>query len=39
MRFIAALWDPELEREARIENAAAPIAWTQIESRSIYPEY
>lgn len=39
MRFIAALWDPELLREARIEKAGAPVAWTQIESRSINPEY
>ena len=39
MRFIAALWDPELHREARIEKAGAPVAWTQIESRSINPEY
>ena len=39
MRFIAALWDPELHREARIEKSGAPVAWTQIESRSINPEY
>ncbi len=38
IRFIAALWDPELTREARIEKAGAPVAWPQIESRSIYPE-
>ncbi len=38
MRFIAALWDPELTREARIEKAGAPVAWPQIESRSIYPD-
>ncbi len=38
MRLIAALWDPELGREARIEQAGAPVAWPQIESRSIYPD-
>ncbi len=38
MRFIAALWDPELTRAARIEKAGAPVAWPQIDSRSIYPE-
>ena len=39
MRFIAALWDPALDRAARIEKAGAPVAWTQIDSHSIYPEY
>ena len=38
MRFIAALWDPKLDREARMEQAGAPLAWSQIESRSIYPD-
>jgi 3-oxoacyl-[acyl-carrier protein] reductase len=38
MRFIAALWDPELDRAARIETAGAPVAWPQIESRSIHPD-
>jgi 3-oxoacyl-[acyl-carrier protein] reductase len=38
MRFIAALWDDALEREARIERAGAPVAWPQIESRAIYPD-
>ncbi len=38
MRLIAALWDPELEREARIQQAGAPVAWPQIESRAIYPD-
>ncbi len=38
MRFIAALWDADLPREARIEKAGAPAAWTQIDSLAIYPE-
>jgi 3-oxoacyl-[acyl-carrier protein] reductase len=38
MRFIAALWDPELDREARIEKAGAPVAWPQLESSAIYPD-
>ncbi len=38
MRFIAALWDPDLAREARIEQAGAPVAWSQIESRAIHPD-
>ena len=38
MRFIAALWDPELDLDARIEQAGAPVAWSQIESRAIHPD-
>ena len=38
MRFIAALWDESLDREARIEKAGAPAAWTQIPSVAIYPD-
>ncbi len=38
MRFIAALWDPELAREARIDKAGAPVAWPQLESRAIIPD-
>ncbi len=37
MRFIGALWDPDLALDARIQAAGAPVAWSQIESRSIYP--
>ena len=38
MRFIAALWDESLDREARIEKAGAPAAWTQIPSVALYPD-
>ncbi len=38
MRFIAALWDLELDLDARIEQAGAPVAWSQIESRAIHPD-
>ncbi len=38
MRFIAALWDPELDREARIETAGAPVAWPQLGSQAIFPD-
>ena len=37
MRFIAALWDSDLPRDERIARAGAPVAWTQLESRAIYP--
>jgi NAD(P)-dependent dehydrogenase (short-subunit alcohol dehydrogenase family) len=37
MRFIAALWDDTLPRDERIENAGAPVAWTQIPSKAFYP--
>ena len=37
MRFIGALWDPDLALDARSQAAGAPVAWSQIESRSIYP--
>jgi len=38
MRFIAALWDDDLPRDKRIEQAGAPVAWTQIPSKAFYPE-
>jgi 3-oxoacyl-[acyl-carrier protein] reductase len=38
MRFVAALWDDSLDRDARIEKAGAPVAWTQIPSVAIYPD-
>ncbi len=37
MRFVAALWDEDLPRDGRIARAGAPAAWTQLESRAIYP--
>ena len=37
MRFIAALWDEALPRAERIARAGAPIAWTQIPSKAVYP--
>jgi 3-oxoacyl-[acyl-carrier protein] reductase len=37
-RFIAALWDDSLDRDARIEKAGAPIAWTQLGPQAIYPD-
>lgn len=37
MRFIAALWDPDLPRDERIEKAGNPTAWTQLPSQAIYP--
>ncbi len=37
MRFIAALWNEDLEIEERISRAGAPVAWTQLESKAIYP--
>ena len=38
MRLIAALWDPALPRAARLERAAAPLAWQQLGPKSIRPE-
>lgn len=38
MRFLAALWDPDLPRDERIEKAGAPVAWPQLGTQSIYPE-
>ncbi len=38
MRFIAANWDEDLPLDQRIETAGAPVAWTQLESRAIYPD-
>lgn len=38
MRFIAALWDESLPRDARIERAGAPAAWPQLPSKAIWPE-
>ena len=38
MRFIAALWNEDLQIDERISKASAPVAWTQLESRAIYPE-
>lgn len=38
MRFVAALWDDALDRDAQIEKAGAPVAWTQIPSVAIYPD-
>ncbi len=38
MRFIAALWDPDLPRAERIEKAGAPAAWPQLGTQAIYPE-
>lgn len=38
MRFIAALWDPDLPRDERIEKAGAPAAWTQLGLQAIYPD-
>lgn len=37
MRFIAALWDNGLPRDERLEQAGAPVAWTQIPSKAFYP--
>lgn len=38
MRFRAALWDTSLDRDARIEKAGAPVAWTQLGAQAIYPD-
>ncbi len=38
MRFRAALWEPDLPRDERIEKAGAPVAWPQLGSQSIHPE-
>ena len=37
VRIIAALWDPDLPKDERLEKAAAPIAWPQLGSQAIYP--
>ena len=38
MRFIAALWDPELSIDENVKTAGAPVAWSQIPSVAIYPK-
>ena len=38
MRFRAALWDASLDRDARIDKAGAPVAWTQLGAQAIYPD-
>jgi 3-oxoacyl-[acyl-carrier protein] reductase len=38
MRFLAALWDPSLPRDERIEKAGAPVAWPQLGAQAIQPE-
>jgi 3-oxoacyl-[acyl-carrier protein] reductase len=38
MRFRAALWDAGLDRDARIDKAGAPVAWTQLGAQAIYPD-
>jgi NAD(P)-dependent dehydrogenase (short-subunit alcohol dehydrogenase family) len=36
-RLIAALWDEDLPLDQRIEQAGAPVAWSQLPSRAIRP--
>lgn len=36
-RFIAALWDENLPVDERVEQAGAPVAWSQLPSRAIRP--
>ncbi len=38
LRFIALRWDPDLDREARIEQASAPVAWPQLGTQSVQPD-
>lgn len=37
-RFIATLWDKSLDRDARMDRAGAPVAWTQLGAQAIYPD-
>jgi 3-oxoacyl-[acyl-carrier protein] reductase len=37
MRFRAALWDPVLPRDIRIQQAGAPVAWKQLGAQAIHP--
>ena len=37
MRIIAARWDPALDMAARLEKAAAPVAWPQLGAQAVNP--
>ncbi len=38
MRFRAALWDSGLDGDALVEQAGAPVAWTQLGAQALYPD-